>query len=127
MTLRDIVARVNEWAQWRVRLDSSGLGYPSQTAEARAQTGQASRAGPIVPNIPMNRWAVEVDRAMRQMPADMRLLLEHKHLSTGGTMLELARAYAMSRHISLATYYRIEKDAYWFIGGFLSTQHRAAG
>lgn len=126
MTLRDIVARVNEWAAWSVRLESSGLGYPSSTAEARTNGGGKRPPGPIVPNLVMNRWAVEVDRAMRNMPDDMRALLRHKHLSERGTTLELAREYAAAHGISLSTYYRIEKDAYWFIGGYLATTRESA-
>lgn len=126
MTLRDIVARVNEWADWTLRLQSSGLGYPSCTAEARTTGGSKRAPGPIVPNVVMNPWAVEVDRAIREMPDEMAALIRHKHLSDTGTALELARDYAAKYGISLSTYYRVEKDAYWFIGGFLATVRNRA-
>jgi len=126
MNLRDIVARVNEWADWSVRLQSSGLGYPSCTAEARAHAGGRRPPGPRVPHIAMNPRAVEVDRAIRNMPAEMAALIKHKHVDGTGTALELAREYAASAEMSLSTYYRVEKDAYWFIGGCLSAMRQDA-
>lgn len=126
MTLRDIVSRVNEWADWCIRLQSSGLGYPSCTAEARAHAGGRRPPGPCVPNIAMSPRAVEVDRAIRNMPPEMAALIRHKHLSDGGTMLERAKEYAAACEMSLSTYYRVEKDAYWFIGGCLSAMRREA-
>lgn len=124
MTLRDIVARVNEWAAWSVRLDSSGLGYPSSTAEARTNGGGKRPPGPIVPNLVMNRWAVEVDRAMRNMPADMREIVKARHLGQGSERDKMA-AWCAKYNVGRTRYYETLDQAYWFIGGWLHS-HKSA-
>lgn len=123
MKLRDIVARVNEWAIWAEKMHSSGLGYPAHASETRAQSGGRRTPGPIVPQFAAHPKAVEVDRCIREMPDDLRTLIVYRHLAPGKE-LDKVRTYASEYGLSMSGYYRREKDAYWWIGGYLAAQKK---
>jgi len=85
--LRNTHNAVLDWAQWIVQhIESSAIGYPSKTVEARMMkeggTGKAP-AKCIVPDVMMPHYVAVIDRAVRSMPAELYAIIELKYLKTG--------------------------------------------
>lgn len=130
MNKKDIVHRVNEWADWIVRVQSSQLGYPSQTVEAKmmvyAGRVDSRPAGSIVPDMDMPRHVVAIDRVIRHMPSQMKSILKEHHLGPGNTM-DKVRVYCEFNDIKQSAYRKILDDAYSFINGGLAMTYRSCG
>ena len=82
---------VLEWAEWLARYEAhSGLGYPTESIEAKimsgefigASSGQGGKAH--VPMFDMPTSILLVDRAMREMPAGWRSVLQARCFLAGG-------------------------------------------
>jgi hypothetical protein len=119
MNVKELTGRLNEWANWRIRLEGSALGYPSSTTEARMGQGGKATPGPIVPNVVMNPRAAEIDRAVACMPTDLSLLIWLRHIEPG-TESEKVRAWCEHYKCGRTNFYKTEKRAYGFLEGWLT-------
>ena len=108
-----IVSLVSELVIWYETEDTNNpLGYPSKSPEARAMVGGGSRApaGPLIPLRQLPARLAPVERAMNQMPDDMRLALVYRH---SGEFKDFEQATGASR----ATWYKLCDAGYWMITG----------
>lgn len=124
MDKRAIVHRVNEWADWVIRMsESSPLGYPSRSTEGRlmSEGGRVDNAPPgsLVPLIQMPARIAAVDRAIKAMPEAQADLLKAHHLLPGSSMGNMRMA-CKRVGISRAKYYASLDCAYYWIGGSIS-------
>jgi hypothetical protein len=82
-TKQQIEEIIIEWANWQCRmLDTSCIGYPSMTPDARMRNGvmdMGSGAGSRAPNVNMYGIIKTVDRAIRVMPSNLRQAIEMKY------------------------------------------------
>jgi hypothetical protein len=69
------------WSEWLDRhIESSAIGYPSSTAEARAGEGGGSgKACSRCPDVMMPGHVAIVDRAVRIMPDELSVVLIRKY------------------------------------------------
>jgi hypothetical protein len=75
---------VLDWAHWTIQhIQSSAIGYPKQTVEAslQEQHGSSGPAKSIAPDVMMPGSVARIDRAMRTIPADLYLVIQHKYFS----------------------------------------------
>jgi hypothetical protein len=74
--------RLYEWATWDERMiDSSSLGYPKRTADARLRDGGTHGGTPttLVPNLDTPRHLRAVDAAVATLPNDLRKTLTNHY------------------------------------------------
>lgn len=121
MTPKEAASRVNEWANWRIRLESSALGYPSSTVESRINSGSKRPPGPIVPNVAMNPRAAAVDRAIANMPQELATLIWLRHVEAGKEADKI-KAWCQVNTCSRSKWYAESDRAYGFIAGWLTAR-----
>ena len=72
------------WAEWTLRhLESSAIGFPSETAESRLRETGVRHAAPahsISPEVMMPRGVATVDRAIRDMPAHLAQVVRERYV-----------------------------------------------
>ena len=117
---RALDALLTDWGAWRRLLESDCLGYPSRTAESRCGEGRApNKPGALVPRVIAPERLMEADRAIRDMPAPLKLAVEVRYL------LDLARpeqelAWESKTRRSRRAYYHRLESAHWWLDGRLS-------
>lgn len=121
MNLREVVSRVNEWAHWRVKLETSALGYPSSTVESRLNQGGRRPPAAIVPDIVMNPRAAEIDRAINNLPDEFRSLIYLRHVQSG-TEAQKVKIWCTAHDCGRTKYYRAQDQAYGFIAGWIKRE-----
>ena len=126
-TIHQVIHFVDEWLNWRIKLDSDCLGYPSSTVEARLMDGTADIQGGIpgsrVPRglKPYHHRVMAVDRAVRDMPVETRAAFDYRHgqkagnLSADERMEEYRRVTGMGKN----GFYNLGDEAMLFIAGYL--------
>lgn len=111
-----VVSLVNELVIWYETHDSRNpLSYPSRTAESRAGEGRGSAARAIVPLQQLPPYLSPVDRALTEMPEDMRIAVLCRHCAD---YPEYHRQTGNSR----STYYNQADSGYWFIAGIVNAR-----
>ena len=72
---------VQDWSEWmECHVDSSAIGYPRRTAESSAGQGRGSnKPGSICPEVIMPQHVATVDKAIRQMPTDLNVVVIRKY------------------------------------------------
>ena len=118
---------VDEWLEWRIKLDTDCLGYPSSTAEARLMDGTAGiQSRKPTSRVPRGLKGYEsrvmvVDRAVRDMPVETRAAFDYRHgqkagnLSADERMEEYRRVTGMGKN----GFYNLGDEAMLFIAGRL--------
>lgn len=112
-----VVRLVNELCVWYETADSRNpLSYPSQSPESRAMCGSSATgvARSIVPMAQLPAHLSVVDRALGQMPEDMRIAVLCRHLAD-------FPAYHRETGNSRSTYYNQADSGYWFIAGVVNS------
>jgi len=88
---------VMEWAEWHCRvIDSSIIGYPHQTAEARIRgggLGGSGHKGSKVPNVMMHGAVKVVDRAVRAMPSAAADAIKKKYCYSESEPIKASGAF----------------------------------
>ena len=101
---KDLEDMVIEWAAWHCRvIDSSIIGYPHQTAEARIRgggLGGSGNKGSKVPHVMMHGAIKIVDRAVRAMPSAAADAIKRKYCYSDGEPIK--RSGAFNRRINEA-------------------------
>ena len=86
---RDYLQRVHDalvwWAEWHhTHIEMSAIGYPSMTLERRMMDGRLCSGGAvacsIAPEVLMPRSIARVDRAVREMPAELAGAVRRNYL-----------------------------------------------
>ena len=122
--LNEAHIRINEWANWCIKnLDSSCIGFASQTIEGRAKTDaigiQGSKPGPKSPEVMMPPRVAAVDRALRVLPGDLLTALIYKY-RIPGTEAERLKKYTTKAKVGMQAYYKRVQLAQSFVAGRLA-------
>lgn len=74
----------------------------------------------------MNSTCSLIDQAVRTMPHELGALIRHKHLTGEGTARDKVQEYCARFACCPRSYYSREREAYAFIGGYLTAVTKCA-
>lgn len=109
--------RLNQWADWRLRRDDNGIGYPRQCPYTRMATN--SGGGFYSPEI--NEAAIEIDQAVCALRDDLRLVVMVMYTHTSTTEQK-----AKDCGVSVRTFWRVLHQAHVRVMEWLNDAHERA-